>query len=47
VRTGVPRVSTFQKIAFTFTIPYFQGFPAPFLAFDVSQTFHTWFVKAM
>ena len=47
VRMGVPRVSTFQKIAFTFTIPYLQGLWAPFPAFDVSQTFHTWFVKAM
>jgi hypothetical protein len=37
----------FQKIAFTFTRPYLQGFPGPFPAFDVSQTFHTCFVKAM
>ena len=37
----------FQKIAFTFTPPYLQGFQGPFPAFDVSQTFHTKFVKAM
>ena len=37
----------FQKIAFTFTHPYLQGFPSSFPTFDVSQTFHTKFVKAM
>jgi hypothetical protein len=36
-----------SKIAFTFTIPYLQGFPATSLAVDASQTFHTCFVKAM
>jgi hypothetical protein len=40
-REGGVRAIAFQKIAFTFTIPYLQGFPAPFPAFDVSQTFHT------
>jgi hypothetical protein len=39
-------VSSFQKNAFTFTIPYLQGFPAPFPAFDVSQTFHTQFCES-
>ena len=36
----------FQKIAFTFTIPYLQGLQAPFPAFDVSQTFHTQFCES-
>jgi hypothetical protein len=35
-----------SKIAFTFTIPYLQGFQAPFPAIDVSQTFHTLFCES-
>ena len=45
-RGGDARGSSFQKIAFTFTIPYLQGLQAPFPAFDVSQTFHTQFCES-
>ena len=40
------RVNTIWKIAFTFTMSYLQGFPAPFPAVDVSQTFHTQFCES-
>ena len=42
-----PRAGTFRKIAFTFTTPYLQGFQPSFRIFNVSQTFHTFSVKAM